>query len=446
MFIKCGARYVSLFVLLIVVMSLAGCAPALETPYAVTQAPLASIPAAVGDFNRIIILIPEDPTAFNGVVADTGYNQMAMELVMLGLADADPYGNVFPELAAELLTVENGGVTLDEANGTMDVTWKMRKDVTWADGVPVTADDVLFTWDALSDPDTGMWVQGMDYTDSVEKIDDYTFVVHYNSIYPAYLLHFGGEDLAIFPAHYCDRDQGFTSWNCNTKPLSNGPYILKEWQAGDHLSFVRNPSYYKKGQPNIEQIDVKIVPEKETQQAMLIDGRADVIIWATEEMIANLVGVSNVQVSISATNRWSMRLYPNLAARGTIDSQASPHPILSDVRVRRAIRMAIDVDRIIKEAWQGYPTPQWTEFYRPPYVCNIVQPIFDPQAAAALLEEAGWKDTNWDGVRECRGCSTAEPGYRMAMELATYSEYGPSLEKTQQMIAEMLKKIGIALD
>ena len=121
-------------------------------------------------------------------------------------------------------------------------------------------------------------------------------------------------------------------------------------------------------------------------------------------------------------------------------------PILSDLRVRQAIRAAIDVDTISKEFFLGYAKPAWTEFFRPPYTCDIPRPKFDLAAASALLEEAGWKDTDGDGVRECRGCSTAEEGYKMEMEFITYSEYGEPLELTQQYIAEQLGNIGIKLN
>ena len=144
-------------------------------------------------------MIAEDPPSFNPMVADTGYDALVMELVMLGMTDIDPQGNVFPELAAELPTAENGGVVIDEEAGTMSVTWKMREDVLWQDGKPVIADDVLFTWNAISDPDNGTWIPGSDYIDSVEQVDQYSFVVNYNTIYPGYLTQFGGEQLAVWP-------------------------------------------------------------------------------------------------------------------------------------------------------------------------------------------------------------------------------------------------------
>jgi peptide/nickel transport system substrate-binding protein len=89
----------------------------------------------------------------------------------------------------------------------------------------------------------------------------------------------------------------------------------------------------------------------------------------------------------------------------------------------------------------------WTEFFRPPYVCDVPEPEYDPSAAAALLEDAGWTDEDGDGVRECHGCTTgAEDGYAMSMEFMIYAEYGEELELTQQLMAEMLGDIGIALE
>ncbi len=396
--------------------------------------------------NGITIVIPEDPPSFNPIIADTGYDALVMELVMLGLSDVDPEGKVFPELAAELPTIENGDVVMNEDAGTMTVTWKMREDVQWADGTPVTADDVIFTYESIINPETGGWIPGIDYIDSVEKVDDHSFTISYNSIYPGYLTQFGGEQVVIWPAHYCDASQGFASWECARKPLSNGPFVLAEWVNGDHMTFVKNEKYFEQGKPGIDTVTIRIIPDQSVRKTMLINGDADLDMWTNEQMVSDLQGEANVSVDPSPTNRWVMRIFFNLAAKGTTDPVATPHPILSDLRVRQAIRAAIDVDTISKEFFLGYAKPAWTEFFRPPYVCDIPRPVFDLAAASALLDEAGWKDTDGDGVRECRGCKTAEEGYVMEMEFITYAEYGEPLELTQQYIAELLGKIGIKLN
>jgi peptide/nickel transport system substrate-binding protein len=405
-------------------------------------------PTATQGKSSITMVIAQDPPSFNATIEQSGYDVLVMELVMLGLADLDVDGNAYPELAAELPTIEDGDVVVDEDNGIMDVTWKLRQDVKWSDGTPVTADDVVFTYNAIVDPVNGYWIPGIDYVDSVEKTDDYTVVVHYNTIYPGYLTQFGGYLMAIWPAHYCDANQGFTQWDCGREPLSDGPYVLTEWVAGNHMTFARNPYYFEAGKPAIDEIVVQIIPDENVRKQMLIQGDADLDMWTTEPVIAELQNESNVVVSLSPYTRWVMRIVFNLAAKGTTDPVATPHPILSDVRVRRAIRMAIDPETISKEFFLGYANVVWTEFFRPPYnKCDIPKPAFDPEAAKTLLEEAGWIDQDGDGIRECHGCTTgAEDGYMMEMEFMTYSGYGEALELTQQFIAEELGAIGIKLN
>ena len=192
-----------------------------------------------------VIIIPQDPVGFNGLVADTGYEAAVGELVLLAVSEIDPNGNVYPELAVEIPTIENGGVAFDEDNWTMDVTWKLRDDVYWSDGEQLTADDVIFTWNQFADPELGAWTDGFDYTDSVEKIDDFTFKVYYNTVYTAYQTQFGGENFFVYPEHYCDATQSVYEWDCDDMPISSGPYILDEWVSNDHLTFVKNTNYFE---------------------------------------------------------------------------------------------------------------------------------------------------------------------------------------------------------
>ena len=404
-------------------------------------------PAAATADKNITIVIPEDPPSFNPMVADTGYDALVMELVLLGLTDIDPNGNIFPELATELPTIENGGVSVNEDAGTMSVTWKMRADVQWQDGKPVTADDVLFTWEAISNPDTGSWIPGSDYIDSVEKIDQYSFTVNYNTIYPGYLTQFGGEQVAIWPAHFCDTTQGFVSWDCGRKPLSDGPFVLEEWVEGDHMTFKRNEKFYQAGKPDVAQVIVQIVPDDAVRKTMMLKGDADIDMWINVNTANDLKGAEKASVSFSPMDRWVMRMFMNEAAKGTTDAAATPHPILSDVNVRQAIRMAVDVDTINNDVFHGLANPTWTEFFRQPYQCELPRPTFDPEAAKTMLEQAGWTDSDSDGIRECHGCATgAAEGYKMEMEFITYAEFGEPLELTQQLIAEMLGNIGIKMN
>jgi peptide/nickel transport system substrate-binding protein len=462
---KKSTLWLLLAVVTLAVFALSACAPAAtEAPPAATAPeeeapppevepteapppeaePTEAAPPAEAEETTVTILIPDNPVAFNGINTDTGYEQMIGELVMLAVAEADPNGNIFPELAAELPTIENGGVELDEEAWTMAVTWKLRDDIFWADGEQVTADDVVFTWDALLEAEA--WTEGMDYTDSVEKIDDFTFKVNYNYVYPNYLLQFGGENFFVYPEHYCDIEQGFYEWDCDQQPLSDGPFILEEWVTDDHLTFVRNENYFDAGKPGVDKVVIRIVPEESVRETIMLEGDADVHYWPDDQTTEVYKETDYIDYSIAPSERWVMRLVPNLTAYGETDPEANPHPFLSDVRVRQAIRMAIDVDTIVNEIHYGNGKPTWTEFFREPYVCDIPKPAFDPEGAVALLEEAGWVDTNDDGIRECQGCPNAEDGTPMTMEFTIYSEYGESLELAQQYIAENLGDVGIGTE
>ncbi|MFA9403409.1 MAG: peptide ABC transporter substrate-binding protein [Anaerolineales bacterium] len=425
-----------------------GCAPqeTIEAPPAEpdveepsVEEPAADEPAAK---TSITILIPDNPVAFNGVNTDTGYEQAMGELVMLSMAETDPDGNVFPELAAEIPTIENGGVVFDEDTWSMAVTWKLRDDVYWADGEQVTADDVIFTWDAMIE--AGAWIAAMDYTESIEKIDDFTILVNYYEgyVFPNYQLHFGGEDVFVYPEHYCDADAGFYEWNCDDQPLSSGPYILEEWVADDHLTFVRNPNYFEEGKPYIDEVIVQIVPEEPVKQAMMLEGDGDLHYWPAEPASNVYKEPGNgTAYAKSPSERWVMRLIPNLYVKG---DRETPHPFLSDKRVLQALRMAVDVDTIVDDIFLGYGVPVWTEFFRPPFdVCDIPRPEYDLEGAKALLKEAGWEDTDGDGINECHGCLNAEEGSLMTMEFAIYAEYGETLELAHQLIAENWKEIGV---
>ncbi|MFC2063518.1 peptide ABC transporter substrate-binding protein [Chloroflexota bacterium] len=435
------------FGLIMLMLVIASCAPkpADETGTAPTSPGGATgAPTMAPEMTSITIVIPDNPVAFNGINTDTGYEQAMGELVMLSLAETDPNGNVFPELAVDIPTIENGGVIFDDETWSMTVTWTIRDDVYWSDGEQVTVDDVIFTWDMVA---RDAWTAALDYTDYLEKVDDFTFIVHYYEgyIFPDYRLHFGGEDFFVYAEHYCDSTQNFYEWDCDNQPLSSGPYVLDEWIADDHLTFSRNPYYFEAGKPEIDQVIVKIVPEESVKKTMMLEGDADLHYWPAENNAVEYQLTDNlVNLLISPTERWVMRLVPNHTAKG---DRETPHPFLSDVLVRQAIRMAVDVDTIINDIFLGFGNPVWTEIFRPPYnTCNVPKPVYDQAGAAALLTDAGWTDTDGDGIRECNGCPNAAEGTLMSMDFAIYAEYGETLELAQQLIAESLTAIGMDVE
>jgi peptide/nickel transport system substrate-binding protein len=411
----------------------------------------------------ITILIYANPAEFNGNGLGSGLEETIGEMVMLSLAEIDPDGNFYPELAIEIPTVENGGVVMDtytyfyysEEYGEvyegyddpgywyttgMTVTWHLREDVYWEDGEQLNADDVIFTWEAMQADD--VWTAAADSTESVEKIDEFTIVVSYYYPDPEYLVHFGGENFFVYAEHFCDIEQGYLSWDCDRQPLSAGPYILEEWVTDDHLTFVRNENYYEEGKPYIDQVIFRIVPEESVKRAIMDEGDADLHYWPAENHAISYQEEGNGTKWVeSPTDRWVMNIFLNTKAWG---DDETPHPFLADVRVRRALRMSVDVDTIINDIFLGFGKPVWTTFFRPPFnSCGIPRPEFDMAGAAALLKEAGWEDTDGDGVNECHGCEYAEEGDLMTAEFVIWAGYGETLELAQQYVAEAWSSIGL---
>jgi len=440
-----------LVTLVLVTAFMVGCAPQEtlpEQPAVVdpeADEPEADEPAAK---TSITILIPDNPAEFHGFGAGSGYEEAISEMVMLSVSEVDDMGNYIPELATEIPTVENGGVVMDEETWEVTVTWHLRQDIYWEDGEQVTAEDVIFTWYAWVAAE--IWSGDLDATESVEMIDDFTIVVNYYYPNPQYATHFGGEDFPIFAEHFCDADQGYWEWDCNRQPLSSGPYILLEWVPDDHLTFVRNENYFEEGKPYIDEVIFRIVPEESVKRAMMDEGDADVHYWPAENNAISYQEEGNgTKWAVSPTERWVMKLFPNTKARGeTPYEEVTPHAFLADKRVRHALRMAVDVDTVINDIFLGFGEPVWSEFFRPPFEdsCGIPRPVFDMEGAKALLKDAGWEDTDGDGVNECHGCLYAEEGDLMTMEFVIYAEYGETLEFAQQFIAEAWANIGLETD
>ena len=417
----------------------------------------------VAEKTSITILIYANPVEFHGFNIGSGLEETIGEMVMLSLAEIDPDGNYYPELATEIPTIENGGVVLDTYtyfyysdeygyeydeydypgywyDTGMTVTWHLREDVYWEDGEQVTADDVIFTWEAMQADE--VWTSSADSIISVEKEGDFTLVVAYYYPEPEYVTSFGGENFFVYAEHFCDIEQGYLSWDCDSQPLSAGPYILEEWVQDDYLRFVRNENYYVEGKPSIDEVIFRIVTEESVKRAIMDEGDADLHYWPAENHAISYQEEGNgTKWAVSPTERWVMKLFFNTKAWG---DDETPHPFLADVRVRRALRMSVDVDTLVNDIFLGFGKPVWTDFFRPPFdSCGIPRPEFNMAGATALLKEAGWEDTDGDGINECHGCLYAEEGDLMTAEFVIWSGYGETLELAQQFVAEAWSSIGL---
>jgi peptide/nickel transport system substrate-binding protein len=411
---------------------------------AVTQAPVAveptSAPPVEAAGGTVVLIIPEEPTTLNYFLADAAIvRQVADATSMTGLVLVDENGEFQPVLAAELPTEENGGLSADK----LTVTWKLKSDLKWSDGEPITSDDVNFTWEALSNPTSGALsgTGGISQIESIDTPDALTAVLHYSTPYAGYLDQFAS---GILPRHATGDPADMSNWEWNRQPVGAGPFVVTEWASGESIIMEPNPYYYEAGKPYLDKLIFQIVPEPATQIALMKQGDAQVQLWPgidSVEDYANQVGNNAHEELVPGV--WNMAIDFNLSMPFDGDPGATPpHPILGDIRVRQAIASAIDYDTLIRDVLQNTVSPSTSPFAYGWYQCDIprVYP-YDPTKAAALLDEAGWKAGS-DGIREAQGALYAEDGTRLSLELQGYTNYEP-VQRTEEFIVENLKAVGI---
>ena len=402
------------------------------TPTATLFPPLAYVVDI--DPDAIIVPIPINPPSFNAYINDTGYEELIGELVFGALAELGPDGHYYPELAAEVPNLENGGLSPDG----LTVTWHLKPGLLWSDGQPFTAHDVTFTWQALRQ--SGIFAPGFDLITEIETPDDWTVILQYSEFYPNYRLQFGGEGVGIFPAHQCGQPDRMLLWECNLNPVSIGPFVLAEWVTGERLIFNPNPNYWLPDRPLAKQLIFTIEAEEERRERALKRGLIHLDLWTEEPYLSQLEEEEAVIVLETNPARFLLRLVPNLNNPATAGT-GQPHPIMADLAVRQAIRQAINLPEVIEEVFDNRAYIADTELAR--NGCQVPPLRYNPANAKTLLTQAGWIDQDDDGVRECHGCKYAPEGTLLKFESLHYAEFGDRLTQAHRRIELMLFEVGI---
>ena len=343
--------------------------------------------------------------------------------VVEGLVTNDEKLNVVPVLAAEVPTMENGGVRM-RADGGMDVTWKLRANVKWHDGQPHTSADVKFTVDAIN---KGNWkpesTDGFDRITSVDTPDSLTAVVHYKEVYAPYLMQFSRGTL---PKHVLDGRDIDKASDYNRNPLGTGPYRVAEWKTGEYIVLEKAPGYWRGPEyPKIDRILFRFVTNTTTRINLLKSGEVHVVALVPWDKVRELEAVPGVRLNQVLGNGYEH-----------ITLNEKRVPAFKDVRVRRALAAAIDRDLIVKTILDG----------RVSTVNGPIQPLswafdasvpaisFDTSRANALLDEAGWK-------REATGMR-AKDGKPLSFTLITQAGFAIR-ENVAQAVQRQLKDVGV---
>ncbi len=283
---------------------------------------------------------------------------------------------------------------------TDSTTWifHLRTDVTFSDGTPLTADDVVFTYQTLTDPSFNAPYRSL-YTPikSIEAVDAHTVKMVLSEPYAPL---FSYLDEGIVPKHIAATDPEQLVSN----PVGSGPFTLSRWDKGSKIVLAARDDYWG-GASNVD-IEIDIVPDPTARAQALEAGDLDLIMspLAPQDVsrLAHEEGIAgNIMAGVGTT-------YLNF---NCVD------PIVSDVRVRQAIGMLVDQDTISGYIYQGMDLPA-TSILLPSwasYTDAIRQPLFSVAAAKARLAEAGWKDTNGDGILD-------KNGQKLSIVLSTHSE------------------------
>ena len=308
-------------------------------------------------------------------------------------------------------------------------TVHLARNATFHDGEPVTAEDVKWTADNLIKLPT--WEYANVGLNRTEVVDDYTvkFYMNFPRPYPPM------DWTPILPKHIWEPYEDDLSACPNEEMIGSGWFKLKEWKAASHLIFEANPNYWR-GRPALDEIHIMIVPDDEAQMAAIKTGDTDIGVFLSYADIPTIEELPDVDL-VSVLGGYNEGWFFNLNTDAT--AAKNGHPALQDVRVRQAIAYAVDFDAICEKLLYGKTYPPATYWEETPYAYPDANPYkYDPEKAKALLDEAGWVDTNGNGIRD-------KDGVELILVYSTTA--GREVrEQTQVLAQQYLADVGIGIE
>ena len=366
-----------------------------------------------GTDGNVNVLYWQAPSTLNPYLSSGTKDVEAGSLMLEGLAGFNEKGEVVPRLVVDVPTVANGGISED----LTQITWKLIPGLLWSDGTPVTSADAKFTYDYCTHPDGGCaQAARFEGIASIETPDAETVVITFVAPKPnPYQAFVGGTSPVLQAAQFanCLGAAASTCADQNFKPIGTGPFMVTDFKVNDVVLLVANPNYRDPAKPAFATMTLKGGGDAvSAARAVMETGEFDYA-WNTQinpEMQTQMAtGGKGVLLNGYGTlvERIEMNMTdpsPDLA-EGERSTIKHAHPILSDIRVRKALSMAIDRTALVaigygtagRATCNLVPAP---EMFASPNTDCIAQ---DVEGAKALLDEAGWTDSDGDGVRDKDG-------------------------------------------
>jgi peptide/nickel transport system substrate-binding protein len=398
--------------------------------------------AKAGGGGALRLLWWQAPTLINPHFAIGTKDQEASRIFYEPLAAWDADGNLVPVLAAEIPSKENGGLAADGRS----VVWKIKPGVAWHDGKPLTADDLVFTWDYARDPATAAVTIGSYKDCKVEKIDDLSVRILFDKPTPYWSDAFVGTVGMILPKHLFGAYAGAKSREApqNLAPVGTGPYRFLEFRPGDIVRGERNPTYHLPNRPYFDSIEMKGGGDAvSAARAVLQTGEYDYAwnLLVEDEVLKRLETGGKGRVDVVYGGKLEFLLLnttdPNVEVDGERASLKTKHPAFSDPKVCRAMNLLVD-RKSIQDYIYGRTGRATANSVNGPerFVSKNTSFAFDPAKANALLDEAGWVKGS-DGVR-------AKDGKRLKLLFQT--SINAPRQKTQAIIKQAAAKAGIEIE
>lgn len=381
----------------------------------------------------------------------------ALEIVEVGEGSkVVDYSGAMVDLLPGVTVFDGSGQAVTFQGGTalmtqMVVTFTLRAGVSWSDGQPLTTDDFRYSFEVVSGLDTpsDRWLY--DRTSSLDVVGERALVWtgipgHRDASYP----------LSFYPPlprHVwgtADFDQLLNTAVAHRNPLGWGPFVLEEWEAGSHISLVRNPHYFRAGEglPYLDRVRFRFISDPQQALGRLAAGECDLI---AQDVIENadsgavLAAVDNgeVQLASSPSSEWEHLDFGIEPAGWT----SLPH-FFGDVRVRQALARCVDRERIAREAdpFGGGLVAHSYVGLGHPLLAGGELPVrgHDLAGGQLLLDEVGWVDQDGDGIREAHGVEGIRNGTPFTITLlATIGD--SARERTAQILVENLAVCGVGL-
>ena len=399
-------------------------------------------PTRRGGGGALKVLWWQGATLLNPHFAVGTKDQEASRIFYEPLAGWDADGNLVPMLAAEVPSLENGGLAKDGRS----VTWKLKRDVQWHDGRPFTADDVVFNWEFAADPATAATTSGSYKDVKVEKLDSHTVKVAFAKPTPYWADPFVATQGMIIPKHLFEGFRGAKSREAptNLKPVGTGPYRFLDFKPGDIVRGQLNPSYHLPTRPHFDSIEFKGGGDAvSAARAVLQTGEYDYAwnLQVEDEILKRLeAGGKGRTVITAGANIEHMQVNftdPSKEVDGERSSLKAPHPILTEAAVRQALNLLVD-RKAIEDYIYGRTGFATANFLNNPerFRSKNTKWEFNIDKANALLESAGWK-RGADGIR-------AKDGKKLHFVFQT--SINQPRQKCQAIVKQACQKAGIDIE